>query len=162
MKRLIAILASMMLIPMIAGAQSKSFQKGYYGEAGINAAMFEGEPMLSATTTHGYNFGNGLFFGGEFGVHAAHIAAGNDRFFLPLLAKIRYSMCDGPCSPYFGFGLGTCYDDAYGYNHGLCDSAGLIELGLTGSWWTFSTRLLQLNYPGVSQGIFQLGFSVCF
>ena len=106
---------------LAASAQTKNhlYSKGYKADVQLGY-VFEGKvPTYSATTSHGYSFGNGLYLGAGTGLYLNTVDYGQGtRFMIPLFGEVKYSFLNRKVSPFVDLKagmLGDCTSKGFGY-----------------------------------------------
>ncbi len=102
MRKLIFICALLLSCACVASAQNnRAFKKGYEGSIELgNYAVFGKEKagaMIQAATTHGYRFGNGMFFGVGIGLGYDFDSRGA---VIPAFLDAKYNFVDAGVSPF--------------------------------------------------------------
>ena len=107
MKSIFTILAAFLLAAVCVSAQnSNAFEKGYRGNVsltgnvGINKGLINNAVEL--TTSHGYNFSDGMYIGGGIGVNASF----HEYVGIPVFLDMKYNIIDWKLSPYIDFRIG--------------------------------------------------------
>lgn len=109
MKRLILIIAVFVLMVLGFGIQNAhAYEKGYNGNVsiseniGINKGLINN--VVEITTSHGYNFGDGMYMGGGIGLNFGL----NGSFAgVPMFYEMKYNIVDWKISPYVDCRVGT-------------------------------------------------------
>lgn len=91
----------------VSAQQSSMFRKGYRGEVEVGGWKimqkgFTGKG-ITATTTHGYRLGNGIFIGGGSGFFYSITA---NEFEIPIFVDGKYSILDRSVSPFLSLKIG--------------------------------------------------------
>lgn len=122
------------------------YEKGYGGNVAVGIAAGYGFTGM-LTTSHGYNFGNGVFLGAGTGVMTNLY----DVIDIPLFTHLRYSFIPKKVSPFIGakagityflgrFGLGLTLSPEIGIN------IGKVSLGLGYMFERFDGGSIKIDY----------------
>ena len=107
MKRALVFFLTTLLLSSVSHAQSLAGRKGYQGNVELELGYITGTNALdvAALTTHGYNTGDGWFFGAGTGLRLTpnHHAL----FSVPVFADARYCFCHGQVRPFIDMKVGT-------------------------------------------------------
>ncbi|MDE5954956.1 MAG: hypothetical protein K2G18_09300 [Bacteroidales bacterium] len=115
MKKILLFIATILIANIAAHGQAKnsSYDKGYRPniEAGIHISS-SSKFIYGITSSHGYNWGNGLYLGGLTGIMYTSEAAITrpNRIMIPLLAEIKYSFINRLASPFISLKAGCLAD----------------------------------------------------
>lgn len=108
MRKSVLILALLLLATLVTSAQNnRAFEKGYRGNVsltgnvGINKGFINNG--IELTTSHGYNFGDGMYMGGGVGLNISM----NEYVDVPVFFDMKYNILDWKISPYMDCRLGA-------------------------------------------------------
>lgn len=107
MKKIISIAFAILLASVAMSAQgSHAFEKGYRGNVSLtgNVGINKGQinNAVEFTTSHGYNFGDGMYIGGGIGLNVSF----HDYVGIPVFLDMKYNIIDWKLSPYIDFRIG--------------------------------------------------------
>lgn len=147
MKRIIMVAILMITISSVLGATSRgsniNYKRGYIANIDVGGTFIDRlgfRPEI--ITSHGYSFGNGIYFGGGIGlgIETWEIRNETDRVFIPLFADFKYSFIDRLISPYVNVKAGAMLDCiGLGIGYMLLPSIG-VDI------WRFSLSIGYQNY----------------
>lgn len=107
MQRVLICFLTVLLVCSLSHAQNFADRKGYQGNVELELGYVTGTNALDAAvlTTHGYNTGDGWFFGAGTGLRVTpnHYAL----FSVPVFADVRYGFCHGQVRPFVDMKVGT-------------------------------------------------------
>lgn len=137
MKKLMFLSAVLAFIVSSLSVSAKSragnlyYQDRYVGNVNFNIGGTIGHrDELSLLTTHGWAFGNGLFFGGGTGILFPLEFGDRDRgISIPVFADTRYSVMDRNVSPFFELKFGIAYSMELGSTGLLASPSMGIDIG---------------------------------
>ena len=109
MKKLVSFAIALIIAVMTMSAQNSSaFKQGYHGvvSASGHVGVNKGVPnnCIELSTSHGYNFGDGVYMGGGVGLN---IALNGNLSSIPIFYEMKYNIIDWKISPYVSCQIGT-------------------------------------------------------
>lgn len=108
MKRIISMAIAILIASVTMSAQgSHAFEKGYRGNVSLTGNIGVNKGFMNngieLTTSHGYNFGDGMYVGGGIGLNASM----SDYFDIPIFLDMKYNVLDWKISPYVDCRVGS-------------------------------------------------------
>ena len=153
MKRAFLVMAAALLMAVGAKAQeakNSGYRQGYKFDVAVNYAM---KYCPSVSTTHGYNFGNGMFVGGgvEFAAEWHDNYEGNPHFLTPVFAEGKYTILNTLASPYVALRAGAVVDITDKNVRGLLNPRVGLDLwnfllGIGYQWHLFNGNRNGINF----------------
>ena len=169
---LIALMMSVIFCNVNAQSKNASYERGYAPNIEVGATVVTDlGTMPSFNTTHGYNFGNGLFVGGGTGMAFSKWDRNGikNRITVPVYADIKYSFMNKLASPFVELKAGGVFDcSAVGIGYMLRPSIGVdvwklsFNLGVDIQNCTYGTPMFtgtgdnraDYTYIGMSKAMF--------
>ena len=167
---LIALLMSVVFCNANAQSKNPTYSKGYSPAIEIGYTHLSWTSGLPSTsTTHGYNFGNGLFLGGGTGIsfNKWKMNGVDNRILIPVYADIKYSFMNKLASPFVELKAGGLLDcSAIGLGYMIRPSVGVdiwkfsLHVGVDIQKCAYAiprysgNDINDLKFDGLSQGIF--------
>ena len=169
---LIALMMSVIFCNANAQSKNASYERGYAPNIEVGATVVTDlGTMPSFSTTHGYNFGNGLFVGGGTGMAFSKWDRNGikNRITVPVYADIKYSFMNKLASPFVELKAGGVFDcSAVGIGYMLRPTIGVdvwkfsFNVGIDIQNCTYGTPLFtgtgdnraDYTYSGMSKAMF--------
>lgn len=153
MKKVMFMALSLLMVAIGAKAQdakNSSYRLGYKFDVATSYTM---QRLTGVSTTHGYNFGNGMFVGGGIGFYAEW-RNGYDQahsFLTPAYAEAKYSFMNTLASPYLALRAGVAVDVTDVNVRGLLNPRVGIDiwnfsLGVGYDWQMFNNARHGINF----------------
>ena len=106
MRKLVLVVASLLLTTIMVSAQNKhAFEKGYRGNVSLTGNIGINKDFsnngIELTTSHGHNFGDGMYIGGGIGFNV-----NSDFVNIPVFLDMKYNILDRELSPYIDCRVG--------------------------------------------------------
>ena len=132
----VMLLLTASLTALAQSPKNSSYRKGYHADIAFEA-MLASPGQIGLTTSHGYNWGRGLYVGGGAGFDVAFSDPGWGKtgVYLPVFADFKYSFKNGMFSPFIGVrggGLVDLTDNGAGW---------FVSAAVGVDIWNFSLKL---------------------